>query len=154
MPDITREDCFPDGQRPQSWTTYYGGGTDYTMTVRICEVCGALVRLGYLDRHVASHGNPDAAVIDPARAVPDPSNLDRAAAVVHGYMWPDTEVHGHDEGDDFCRPVAEALAAAGLLVTDEIQAVLDAVTVWPRDEPLWAGAKAAFDAYLATRGPA
>lgn len=48
----------------------------------------------------------------------------------------------------------QSLAARGLLVTDEIQAVLDAVAVWPRDEPLWAGAKAAFDAYLATRGPA
>jgi hypothetical protein len=58
MPDTTREDCFPDDQRPQNWTTYYGGGTDYNMAVRICEVCGALVRLSYLDRHVASHGGP------------------------------------------------------------------------------------------------
>jgi hypothetical protein len=61
MPD-TREDCFPDDQRTQNWTTYYGGGTDYNMAVRICELCGALVRLGYLHRHAAFHQSVESLV--------------------------------------------------------------------------------------------
>jgi hypothetical protein len=136
MPDITREDCFPDGQRPQNWTTY-GGGTDYTMSVRICELCGNLVRLGYLDRHVASHGNPDAAVIDPTRAMPDPSNIDRAAKLLGEALV--------------------ALANAGLLVTDEIQAVVDLAVEWHNEEDSLEDVCEALDAavvaYLATRGP-
>jgi hypothetical protein len=90
------------------------------------------------------------------------SAVDRAAEILR-------QTHAADRfRTDTLSPAqaAQALAAAGLLVTDEIQAVLDAVETW-KHGPVPSGnamidvqlgrvhaIDAAFDAYLASRAVA